>query len=400
MINKSSLQRIARIAGAILLAGSMVACGDDNPDDAVDAGTVDGPSQPPPDGGGNDACVGGHGGTCGVTSPFQLPEGGEFRLERFKLDENNTDNLAAHAFLFSGQEPPFRALGGPEIPIRQALADQGYSCADFSPGALFDNGYSEAAQAVADSREYFDVGGARLINAEQANDTIELQTSIGTTDPRGATDESGGLVHKILYKGDVGTDVSLFARYVPEIDGSAAYPSLDLKYGESVVGDEMADADGNGTPQIYMPGGFTMTSPAEADFYAPGSLKFTKGQDLTLTYTLNDPEPVGEDPATGGYPSITPFIGFVDDGGQVVAYCFKVNPGELDVLPGTTDEGEFIVPYEVLEFVPAAPTTGYVLFGRFTHVAWEVQREPITRLDLLGVECLFSQQWQVADAAP
>ena len=399
MIKKSSLQRIARIAGACLLAGSMVACGDDDPDsNPVDAG-IDAPDQPVIDAGEADACAGGHGGGC-TMSPFSLPEGGEFRLERFKRDPQNNDDLAAHAFFFSGQTPDFRPLGGPEVTIPQALRDQGYSCADYRQGNFFDNGYSEAAQAVVDTREYYDVGGARLRNADDPDDVIELATSIGSTEARAATDESSGLVHDTLFKGDIGTSVQLFSRYIPEIDGSADYPSLDLKYGESVTTEDMAGADGTGTPQIYMPAGFLMTSPAEDDFYAPKSLQFVRGQDTTLTYQLTNPEPVGEDPATGGYPTIIPFIGFVDDGGQVVAYCFKVNTGELDVEPGTTDEGKFIVPKEILEIIPAAPTVGYVLFGRFTHVAWEVQREPITRIDLLGIECLISQQWEVLDAPP
>lgn len=388
MIKKSSLQRMAQIAGTCLLAGSLVGCGDDgnnnNPPDAgpdANQGLIDG------GGGTPDACVGGHGGGC-FDSPFQLAEGGEFRLERFKYNPDNDDDLAAHGFFFSGQTPDFRPLAGPEIELRQEILDKKYTCHDMRQGNFFDNGKSPEAQTVVDTREYYDVGGARLINADDENDVIELVSSVGSTDVDAVTDLSASLQHEILFKGSPDTNVGLFSRYLPEIDGSAEYGSLDLKYGQSAAGDELADENGNGTPQIYMPAGFTMTSPAEEDFYA--NLQFVRGQDTVLTYTINNPEPVGEPLDQGGYPTIIPFIGFVDDNGKVNAYCFKNFAGELD-------DGEFIVPYEVYDIIPEAPTTGYIIFGRFTHCAWEVGREPITRLDLVGVECLISATWQVVD---
>jgi hypothetical protein len=391
MIKKSSLQPIAQLAGAFLLAGSMAACGDDGGNPPVTPPDAGNGTVPDAGGGGTPDATpcSGHG--CpGVDSPFQLAEGGEFRLERFKYDPQNNDDLAAQAFFFSGQEPEFRSLGGTAIPIRAELEALGYECQDFSAGNNFDNGKSPQAQAVVDSREYYDVGAsATLTNVNDANDVITLDKFLGETSAADATDLSAGLVHDILYKGSPDTAVSLFTRYTPEIAGSADFPSLDLKFGESAVGDEMADASGNGTPQIYMPGGFTMTSPREQDFYGPQSLVFTKGQDTVLEYTLNDPEPVGQ---ADGYPTIVPFIGFVDDNGMVNAYCLKVTPGVID-------DGTFTVPFEVLDFIPAAPTTGYVLFGRFTHVAWEVQKEPVTRLDFLGVECLISAQWVVNEPA-
>jgi hypothetical protein len=380
MITKSSLQRVSRIAGACLLAGSVVACGgDDDGSTPIDAGG----------GGEPDACVGsGHGSGC-ISSPFQLPEGGEFRLERFKYDPDNNDDLAAHAFFFSGQTPDFRALAGPAIPIPRAdITNQKYACYDMNRGDFFDNGKSPEAQIVVDSREYYDVGGARLVNADNPADVIELVSSNVSTEADDTTDLSASLVHEILFKGSPDTAVGLFSRYEPQIDGSAEYSSLDLKYGQSAAGDEMADSNGNGTPLVYVPSGFTMVDPAEADFYGPKDLIFERGVDKVLRYTINNPEPVGEE---GGYPTIIPFIGFVDDNGKVNAYCFKELAGELD-------DGEFIVPYEVYDFIPAQPTTGYIIFGRFTHVAWEVQREPLTRIDLVGVECLISAQWEVVDA--
>lgn len=380
---KSSLTKTAQLACAFLLAGPMVGCGDDGgtsgdpPDAGIDAMATDG--------GGIDACVGGHGGGC-IDSPFSLAEGGEFRLERFKYNPQNDDDLAAHAFFFRGQTPEFRELAGPEITLRAELVADGYTCHDMRRGDYFDNGFSAEAQLVADSRDYFDVGGARLTNADDATDVIELASSIGNADADATTDASASLQHDILFKGDLDTVVTLGARYLPEIDGSAEYGSLDLKYGQSASGDEMADSNGNGVPQVYMPAGFTMTLPTEADFYP--ALPFTKGEDTFLEYTIDNPEPVG---GADGYPTIVPFIGFVD-AGEVQAYCFKTTKGVLD-------DGKFTVPHEVLEILPAAPAEpGYIIFGRFTHVAWEVGGGDLTRMDFVGVECLISDDWSVAEA--
>jgi hypothetical protein len=395
MINMNSLKRVIPFAGAFLLAGAMVGCGDDdNTVDPIDAGPD--AAQVPDGGGGIDACVGGHGGGC-IDSPFQLPEHGEFRLEQFQYAPSGTgvdDDLAAQAFFFSGQTPAARSLEGKVITIRQALVDQGYVCQDFSDGNNFDNGYTPEAQAVANSRTYVDVGAnATLTNVDNGADVITLDKYLSADDPMLATDLSASLVHDILYRGSKDTAVNLGGQYEPKIAGVLAYPGLELGYGQSAAGDEMADEEtGEGEPKIFMPSDFQMTTPTEADFFAPAGLTFTKGEDLLLEYDIEQPETIGPN----DYPTIIVFIGFVAAGG-VDAYCLKVTPGELD-------DGTFTVPSEVLEIIPEDPAAddalSYILFGRFTHVAWEAENLPEpARLDLLGVTCLIAQDWVVNDAA-
>jgi hypothetical protein len=378
MIKKSSLKRVAHYAGAFLLAGAAVGCGDDGGND-VDAG---GGADAGPDA----ACVG-H--ACGGTNtPFELAEGGEFRLERLQQNaDNSMQYLASQAFFFKGQTPAARPLGLPELELvtDPALKALGYSCQDFRVGNLFDNGFTAAAQAIVDTRDYYSVGDeVTLTNVADEQDVITLSKR---TDPAEAIDLSAGLTHKILYRGPDAQDVELNTIYRPAIPGSLEYPSLDLKYGQSVAGEEMADpTTGVGTPQLYMPSAFTMTAPTEVEFYTEGFLSFTKGDDYEMTYDF--------EPAPEGWPTILPFIGFLNSSFQVVAFCAK-GPTPAEPKP---DNGEFIVPAEVLEILGDI-TPGPVIMGRFTHVAWEYQQDK-SRLDLLGIECKLSpvSGWQVEDA--
>lgn len=318
--------------------------------------------------------------------PFSRPEGGEFRLERFQLGADDGDAaLAAQALFFEGQNPPARSLDGKLITIRQELRDKGYWCGDFRDGNNFDNGKSPAAQAVADSRAYFDVGAtATLTHAEDETEVITLGRFRRSDDAAAATDRSSGLVHEILYKAPETTQVARNARYLPAIMGSEYYETLELKYGKSAPGEELADENGEGTAQLFMPSAFTLTSPAEADFYTAGALVFTRGQDLEITYTLAAPAPEG-------WPTIMPFLSFVNDAGMVEAYCLKLTRG-------VPEDGLFTVPHEVLEYVQPDPG-GHAVFGRLAHVAWEAQ--PLeTRLDLIGIESKVSPGFVVQDAPP
>jgi hypothetical protein len=395
MINMNSLTRILPFAGAFLLAGAVVACGDDDGggNTPPDAGTPDAEPGPIIDGGTPDACVGGHGEGC-VDSPFVLAEHAEFRLELFQTGPTGTGNdsrLAAQSFFFTDQEPAARIIGGDPITIRPELADQGYVCVSMAAGNRFDNGGTPEAQAIVDTRTYIDVGD-NVTMTNVADDTaITLDKYLSSDDPAAATDPSANLIHDILYLADPDVDPALATQYKPAVAGSAAYPAIDLGYGQAAfTTKELADANGVGEPLIYMPSDFQLTLPTEADFYAQAGLTFTKGEDFTITYTIDDPEDVGNT-----HPTIIPFVGFVKNR-EIQAYCLKFT---ADVL----DDGEFIVPYEVFEIVdqdpPANEDGSYFEFGRFTHAAWEALNvaEP-SRADLMGINCALSADWEILDA--
>ena len=374
MIKKSSWMKLAQLSGAFLLVGS-VGCGDNT----GEATPIDANDTPPPP----DACAtGGH--ACQeVDSPFLLPEGGEIRLERFQLGpDDQDDGISAQAMFWKDQDPPYRALSGEPITLRAELVALGYGCADVRGGNFFDNGSTPEAQAVADSRDYYDVGeSVTITNAENPADVVMLPKHERVTDPDGATDFSSSLVHRILYRDDGSYDVERRSTYRASITGPAEYPTLDLKYGEALAGDEMAYADGNGTPLIYMPSRYTMIQPTEADYYTEGGVNMVSGQDYTLEYEVAELEP--ED-----WPGIIAFIGF-SRSGSVDAYCTRK-------FTDVAEDGKFVIPFEVQEVVMSGAGTGTFFFGRYTHVAWEVQQDK-TRLDLLGSECKISPKWALSD---
>lgn len=395
----NSLKRIIPFAGAFLLAGALVACGDDdgenNPidagDDDIDASTVDA--------GTPDACVGGHGEGCAAT-PFAFPEHGEFRIEVFQTGPSGTGDdvrVAAQAFFFTGQTPPIRPFGGVPIPIRQELTDMGIACNDYSAGIYFNNGGTPEAQLAADSRTYIDVGAsATLTNANDVTDVITLGKFESEDDPALATDVAENIIHKILYQADANdTEVAFFTQYRPAVEGSETYIALDLGYGEAAATappkNELADANGEGDPKIYMPSDFTITEPAEDDYFDAAGLTFVRGVDFELKYTVANPE--GAD-----HPQVIPFVGFIKDR-QAHVYCTNPFP------PADATEATFIIPYEVFEVIDEDPAADdedtYFEFGRFTHAAWEDQAvaDP-GRLDLLGIDCHLSPDWVVVDAPP
>lgn len=384
----NSLTRVIPFAGAFVLAGAMVGCGDDGGGTPGDGA----PDATPADAGAADACVGGHGEGC-VGSPFALPEHGEFRLERFQEGPNETgedSRLAAQAFFFTNQTPPVRPFFGTPIPIRAELAAQGYACGDYRDGVWFDNGGTPQAQAAADSRTYIDVGAtATLTNVNDDNEVITLNKFQSSANPVAATDISANVVHDILYQADEDIEVSLATQYKPEVEGSAAYISLDLGFGEAALTGELADANGEGDAVIYMPSNFGITTPA--NFFDPAGQTFTKGVDFEIKYTVESPEAVGN-----GHPTIIPFVGFIKNR-QVQAYCSKQTPNVID-------DGTFIIPYEVFEVIdqdpPADEEGSYFEFGRFTHSAWEAENlaQP-GRFDLMGINCLLSSDWEVVDPA-
>jgi len=377
MMKKSSLMKLAQLSGAFLLVGA-VGCGDNS----GGITPVDANEPPPPP----DACAGG-GHLCQeVDSPFLLPEGGEIRLERYQLGTDDQDDfISVQAMFWKNQDPPYRGLAGKPLTLRDELVDLGYDCADYREGNFFDNGSSPEAQLVADSRDYYDVGeSVTLTNTDNAANMVVLPKYVRADDPIGATDFSSSLVHQILYRDDGSYTVERRATHRPSIAGSAEYPTLDLKYGESLSGEEMADGNGNGTPLIYMPARYTLTQPTEADYYTEGAVNIVRGQDYTIEYDVSEFEP--ED-----WPGIMVFVGFSRNG-KVEAYC---NRRFTDVA----EDGKFVVPFEVQEVVTPDAETGSFFMGRYTHVAWEVQKDK-TRMDLLGSECKVSPKWVFSDPPP
>jgi hypothetical protein len=380
MINMNSLKRIVSFAGAFLLAGAMVGCGDDDGNPPVDP-----PDAGAPDANAPDATVV----VPDAGSPTTLPEFGEFRLEQFQTGPSGTgeeDYLATQAMFFTGQNPPARGQGIP-IAIRPDIAAQGYVCVDYKSGDNGDNGKTPEGQVIVDTREYVDIGATATATNLDDDSVITLAKFEGALDPDGATDLSSSLVHDVIYKGDVDTALDLGGRYQPAVAGSPMYGPLDLKNGESIVGEERADADA----LIYVASDFQLTTPTEADFFDPAGLTFTTGQDFQFAYTIEEPETVGP----GNFPTIVPFIGIVSEG-VVEVYCLKFTPGTLD-------DGTFTLPHETFAEFTQNPADGdetsYIVFGRFTRTFWETKiAEQAGRIDLVALTCAVAQDWVVNPA--
>lgn len=355
----------ALLAAAMMLAGCLA-----NPE-------AEPPAPPPPIDGGSapDAPLdSGPCGGCVDPSPFWQIEGGELRLERFQDSaDDSVQTLAAQAYFFKDQRPLGRPFGGLPLTLRPDLVNKGYFCDDLRDGFYFDNGKTEEAQDIADTRTYYDVGAtATLTSAEEPFEVVRLDKFLESEDPDGATDLASGLRHDVLYKGDPAQRIRRSMAYSPSIAGSADYPLLDLKWGESADGTRVSDEiTGVGTPQIYMPSAFVLTSPTDEEFFTPGLLTFTRGQDLVITYTA--------DATPADWPTLLPYARFVDDEGRVQATCmrFRGDAGGDGSVPH-----EFVVPYEVLEI---ARPNGRLVFGRMVHLAWENQLDR-SRVDLIGME--------------
>jgi len=380
----------ALLAAAMMLAG----CLGDPEATPIDAGCIDCDRflPEPCAGDAGDGCIdpvpcGGH--ACnGPWGPLFLGEGGELRLERFQDSaDDSVQTLAAQAFFFKGQTPRARLFGEQEVEValRQEVRDKGYVCVDLRAGIYFDNGKTQEAQDIADTREYYDVGTTvTLTSTGEPFEVVRLDKFLRNEDPEGATDLSSGLQHAVLYKGNPARQIRRNTIYEPRIAGSVDYPALDLKWGQSVTGEEVADVEtGNGTPQIYMPSAFVLTSPTDEEFFTPGFLTFTRGQDLVITYT--------GDATPAGWPTILPYANFVDGEGRVRATCLKI-PTASSAEP---DNGELILPHEVLAIADPA---GHLVLGRLVHVAWEYGQDQ-SRVDLIGMESKRSPPYTIVDAA-
>lgn len=335
--------------GAGVLATGLAAtgCGDDETP-AVDAGVDAAP--------GVDAtpCTG-HGCPSGQNPWALTAEGGEVRLEYYQLPEG-ANKLAAHAFFWKDQTPAIRPLLG--ATIANHLNFEG--CHDYETGEYFNGGVSTEAQAILDTRTYIDAGAfMQLVNEDDATDVIELAKQ-----PAGTADQSQNLQHDILYLADTTLNPTYNAGYKIAFDGFG----LDMTDGTAIQMNWMSN-----DPTVYLPPNFTMTNPAEADYFA--GVELTRGQDFTPTWE-------NAEPANANGPATLSFMGFVGLTGKVEAYCIK-----------TSNTGELTIPYEVYDVVP---DTGYLLMGTFTHTAWKDEQD--AKIDVLGVNCKLSQ-YTLVDAA-
>jgi hypothetical protein len=374
---RSTRRELRTLLAAAMMLGGCLGTPEADPPPPIDSGCID------CDRFIEDPCADGGCDEPPTEPPFRLGEGGEMRLERFQDSaDDSQQTLAAQAFFFKGQEPGARAFGE-QLPLRQEPLEKGYSCLDRRNGAYFDNGKTAEGQVIADTRAYYDVGAtATLTSTGASSQVITLQRFLSSDAPGGGIDPSSGLQHDVLYRGDAAQRIQRNTTYRPSIAGSFEYPALDLKWGETAVGEPLANAvTGEGTPQIYMPSAFVLTSPTEEEFFTPGFLRFTRGQDLTLTYTA--------EPRPAGWPSVLPYVSFVDDEGRVAAFCIKTPFAGS----GDSDDGEFTVPYEVLDI---APPSGRLVFGRLVHAAWEYTVDA-SRLDLIGMESKRSPPYAIQD---
>jgi hypothetical protein len=369
----------ALLAAPVLLAGCVATPDEDPPPPPPPPSALDGGSAPMDAGPcGGDGCI-------DPPGTFSLPEGGEFRLERFQDSaDDSAPTLAAQAFFFKGQMPATRSVGE-QMKLRDEIVGKGYACLDRRNGNYFDSGKTAEAQEIVDSRAYYDIGAtATLTSTDTPAEVITLEKLVRAEDPEGAIDLSSGLEHPVLYKGDAARRIRRNTTYRPSIAGSADYPTLDLKWGETAVSEPLADPYGNGTPQIYMPSAFVMTSPTEEEFFTPGFLTFTRGQDRTLTYSA--------EAKPAGWPIVLPYAAFLDEEGRVQAFCIKLRgASSLDA-----DDGELIVPYEVLEILEP---NGRLVFGRMVHAVWEYAVDS-SRIDMLGMESKRSPPYTIQNALP
>lgn len=344
MVNKKYPRRVAYSFGVIGLLFGFAACGDDGGSNAPDAGST--PEV--------DAMCSGHG--CpGVDSPFQLPEGGEMRIEFFQFGPNpppplEGDLAAVQFFLFTGQDPEIR---GPGKLIEHDL--EGIDCFDVSDGVNFDNGYSEVAQAIANSRSYIDVGeNVTMTDA----DGEEIVLSKLTND----IDFSSNLTHDIIYRADM--DFPKFNMpYTFKVAGTAEVPGLDLAFGETPFGVDRPESE---PPTMFFPRQFTLDSPTEEEFFA--GLSVSRDEDLTISWTYEgdlDPE----------WPAVASFIGFGNADGQGIVGCSAAANG--------ADGDSITIPTEALAL---APEGGSLLVGFFHHIGYE-ERQTATRFDTLGINC-------------
>jgi hypothetical protein len=282
---------------------------------------------------------------------FDLPEGGELRLELVQYaaeDGTVTERLAGQGFWFGDQTPEARPLDGP-----QPGPYAGTSCFDFTSRDRFDNGYTEENQAIADTRRYLDVGPAVGLTSQASGATLTLARTANGVDP------SAGLRHDLAYLGGTAAELERNAFYgADDLPGSDEYPAWDLRRGTTVLGTSWTDRG------LFVPPDFAMTSPTDEAFFA--GLSLSAGEDLALAWD-NDA------PIADGAPENIAFVAFYRTDGSVAAYCFE---------PDRPAGAALTVPGEV---VAAQDAAGELVVGKFTHVTWNQGLNSRGRFDFIGV---------------
>ncbi|GAB4565729.1 MAG: hypothetical protein Tsb0020_16790 [Haliangiales bacterium] len=377
-------------AGVVALAASLTACIIIEPAPAPTdpPAPIDGMPRPDPtDGGVADAFPDAFPDASGdagpdLRSPFELPEGGEFRLERMQLGADDSDDfVAAQALFFRGQSPASRSFEGDPIALRPELRVEGYACNDYSAGDAYFSRFSPQMAAIAATREYYNAGSdVRLANAQSAGDLITMNLELN------GVDSSSLLFHDQLYlaEGET-TDVTRGAEYIPSVAGSLEYPGLDLIDGESITGELLGDpSTGFGTPKIFMPPAFTLLSPSEAAFFADAGVSFAQGEDFVIQYQ-------SEGVSRPGWPQVAWFVEFMNADGLVEVQCARLRDASDEV-------GAFTIPREVFDRLGASDGTdgSVVVFGTLTLAAWR-NVPTATRHDLVGIESKVARRYRVLE---
>ena len=302
-----------------------------------------------------DAPCEGHG--CPGAGVLELPEGADIRIETYDTGPNGASErlVAMQAMFFKEQTPPARSLEG--IPIA--------GCTDMRSGILFDNGYSDGAQAIADSRTYFDVGDTFTFTNVGSSAAFVIPKATAIPDP------SSYLTHPIGYTTDTwedglggstppaAADVEMGQWYSMSFPGSAELSEFAPSRGETPAGVLIDGADLKG---IYLPQVTTMISPAEADYYVH---ELPATGDMTYEWTV--PTEAANAPNLFAFVSI-----FNNDTGAIDFTCIEPQ-----------NDGNLVVPEEVIALAPAS---GSLLWGTFTHVGWEQEGRAH---HTLGVQCKY-----------
>jgi hypothetical protein len=385
MINKNGLNWLVRSLAAASLVMGVAACGDDdnNGNETPDANVVEA-----------DACVG-H--TCtGESGTMVLAEGGVTRFELFDFGDNadatKNEYLGGWSFYFTGQQnPPTRGVVGAAVPEGTITYPGGEAyCYDNTAHNYFLSGYSAEGQAIVDSRTYYDVGESLYVEDADGNQIV-LAKKPDEKDPTNL------LQHDYLYLTDPADAANLqrgMKYTLKPIAPAGNFPGLDLKAGIDVPlfasGDAAGAAQGADQPPVmYFPHDFSFVNPTREEFYAynddnagPGFVVDDSGD-----YTFQWTRAAGvTNPAE--WATQVQFVGFLSPEQTIEYLCVVPDPVE----DGAT--GSMVVP-QGLFTQPGFPTTGKMIVGSLTHIAWNLSEH---RYDILGVNCKFASKFTLQSA--